>query len=302
MNEPQISIVILNYMTHNLTIETLENLKEIEYSNLNIIVVDNCSPNNSYSVLKNYTNDNKFGFEIYLLKTKINKGYSYGNNIGIKKAEELNSKYVVIMNNDIIIKDSNIFKKLINCFELDSRLAVVGPGIKQKDDRLESPSYLKPIQPLKYIFKNIFYPFFYFANLFYKINLHEKQQEKKVYSVAGCFFISKTNIFKEINYLDENIFLYGEEVILGEKLLKNGYFAYYYPQTYIIHNHSSTINSIYNNKKKLDMKFESFKYYLDHYRNDINIYVKKIMLYSRLLKRVYLYLNIFAKNILKLIV
>ena len=46
------------------------------------------------------------------------------------------------------------------------------------------------------------------------------QRPIKVYSVSGCCFIIRSKIFEEINYFDSNVFLFGEEYILGEKLYK----------------------------------------------------------------------------------
>ena len=107
MSSSKVGIVILNYMTYELTINCLDNLNNMEYNNFFVVVVDNLSPNNSYEKIFEYISKGKFKYDIYLLKSDKNGGYSYGNNLGVKKAENLKADYILIMNNDIFIKENN---------------------------------------------------------------------------------------------------------------------------------------------------------------------------------------------------
>ena len=71
-------IVILNYNDYETTINMLNSIKD--YDSLDhIVVVDNKSTDNSYEVLKPYESK-----KIDVIQSKSNKGYSYGNNVGIK--------------------------------------------------------------------------------------------------------------------------------------------------------------------------------------------------------------------------
>ncbi|PPK45280.1 glycosyltransferase [Clostridium algidicarnis] len=280
MKQSKIGIVILNYMTYELTINCLNNLNSIVAEDFFVVIVDNLSPNNSYEKMDNYISENRFKYDIFLLKTDKNGGYSYGNNVGIKKAEELKADYILIMNNDIVIEDYNVINKLADYLNENRSVAMVGPGIIQKKSMIELPLISKRVTPFVDIVKNVLYP----CNIIlYKILRKRIQKHKepiKVYSLSGCCFMIRTTSLKQVNYFDDKLFLYGEELILGEKLYKNNFGVYFIPTLNVVHNHSITIKSIYDSKKISAMKQESYKYYLDQYRKDIDNKVSFLMVYS----------------------
>ncbi len=70
-----VGIVILNYNDSETTVKLLDMIKEYKILE-SIVVVDNNSTDNSYEVLKKFENN-----KIKVIKSKINKGYGYGNNI-----------------------------------------------------------------------------------------------------------------------------------------------------------------------------------------------------------------------------
>ncbi|HEY5563198.1 MAG TPA: glycosyltransferase, partial [Clostridiaceae bacterium] len=85
---PKVYIVILNYNSHEDTIECVKQCRNITYNNYRIIVVDNNSTDDSYKIIENNLKD------VILLKSDINKGYGYGNNIGIKAALAEGAEYI----------------------------------------------------------------------------------------------------------------------------------------------------------------------------------------------------------------
>ena len=299
MSDSKVGIVILNYLTYNLTIKCLKNLNKIEYKNYFVVVVDNNSPNDSYKEIKNFIKKNSFKYEVYLLKTDKNGGYSYGNNVGIKKAEELKASYILIMNNDILIKESDFLNKLVNYLNKNQKIAMIGPGIIQKKNMIELPLLKKRITPFKYIMSNILYPFKIIFNKMSRKKMQSYQRPIKVYSVSGCCFIIRSKIFEEINYFDSNVFLFGEEYILGEKLYKKDYDVYFMPNLHVFHNHSTTIGSVYNLRRTEKLKIKSHEYYLKMYRKDISNIVRNLMIYSDYFREiVYITLIILIKKIL----
>jgi len=77
----KVFIILVNYNGADDTIECINSIKKISYSNYEIIVVDNCSTDNSVSVLENFSLEADFT----LIKSDKNEGFSAGNNIGIKE-------------------------------------------------------------------------------------------------------------------------------------------------------------------------------------------------------------------------
>ena len=277
MNEKKVGIIILNYITYDETLKLLEYLKNIDYRNFFAIVVDDNSPNESNKILSGVINKKSyFSYEIYFIETNYNGGYSYGNNIGIKKADELNAEYVLIMNNDIYPLENKFLRLMVDFLEQNKNAAMVGPQIIEKDNKIKV-NYLKRPLGKDYIIKYLFHPFYSLSKkIFCKKQefIIDVNQLIKVYSVAGSIYLIDIEKIKDVGLLDENVFLFGEELILGEKLFKKNLGIYYLPYVKVIHNHSLTVDILYNSLDKLKIRLKSNLYYITNYRKDISIFSK----------------------------
>lgn len=123
----KIAAIIVNWKQPELTIKTVDSLLATNYKphNLIIYIVDNCSPDKSFSILRNHYSRNK---KIKVIKTTSNGGFSGGNNFGILKASKIKPDYYLIANNDILF-DKNFIKPLVNPFSKDKYLAATSPKI-----------------------------------------------------------------------------------------------------------------------------------------------------------------------------
>lgn len=269
----KVSIIILNYNTFEMTKKCVKLLKSLNYSNLNIIVVDNASTNNSYEMLdKEFVNTNTL-----LLKAPFNGGYSSGNNIGLRKADELGSKYVLVINNDIELVNDEYINDCISLMKKNDNLALIGPAVIE-DDKKAYPQFLKRSRPFRTIFYLTFIPL---------LSIKKKRYVKKhefdttsifTYSVKGCCMFFDLEVLKNIQYFDEFTFLFLEEAIIGERLLKGQYKVMYYPSLRVIHNHSHTLNRELSFKQMKSYYRDSYIYYLKEYRSDINKVLKGLII------------------------
>lgn len=297
MSCPKLGIVILNYLTYDLTLHCINKLQEMDYNNFFVVVVDNNSPNESHRVLSNYNKDIGYTFNIYYIKSKLNGGYSSGNNIGIKAAQEIGAQYVLVMNNDIELIDKEFISNAIHFMEENINVGAVGPGIVE-NNFLQLPAYIKRPNGFDYIGSNLFMP----INILYrklKTKIHQKDKNKiKVYSVAGSCLMIRVEHFAAINFYDENVFLYGEELILGEKMYQKNYEIYYFPKYKVNHKHSVTIGGIYKEIERTKMMAKSIEYYFINYRSDISRLIKELISKSFLFNtNIYLPIILFIKKI-----
>ena len=117
----RVAIIILNYKKWLDTIECLKSIKNIDYKNYDLYIVDNNSMNQSLSkinewlldnwntdskkidknVIEHRCNDNK----ICLIQSSINNGYSAGNNIGIRYSLKGNCKFILVLNPDTVVTE-----------------------------------------------------------------------------------------------------------------------------------------------------------------------------------------------------
>jgi N-acetylglucosaminyl-diphospho-decaprenol L-rhamnosyltransferase len=261
--------IILNYNDSATTISYLKNIKKFKNVD-NIIVIDNCSTDNSLNDLYKVKSN-----KVEILKTNQNKGYAYGNNYGIKYAiKKYHNCNLIISNPDIII-DEITFNSLINKISNDSDISLIAPTIKEN-------GVLNRGWKLPTAFNELMLSIPHFAtkykdnHILYKEDYY-KNDISKVDVVSGCFFIIKSEVITKINYFDENTFLYYEENILAQKLKEKGYKTYISNKDYIIHNHSISINKSVNELKKFKLLKQSQEYYLKNYCHSnifINILIK----------------------------
>ncbi|MBO4482335.1 MAG: glycosyltransferase, partial [Prevotella sp.] len=139
MEKLDIAFVILHYLGIDDTIECVDSIeKYVDTERYRIVIVDNCSPDNSYVSLEERYGDNP---HIYVIHNTINLGFAKGNNTGI---EYLNSKYatdfIVVANNDTCLFQGHIYNNLCNAYKMN-RFAVLGPMIITSDGTCKSNPY-----------------------------------------------------------------------------------------------------------------------------------------------------------------
>ncbi|MDF2505028.1 glycosyltransferase family 2 protein, partial [Clostridium sp.] len=192
---PKVFIVILNFNSFKDTKECLLSLQKLEYSNYEIIVVDNSSTDGSYEKLR--TEFNTYN----IIKSNENLGYANGNNIGIKYALENKADYICVLNNDVIVED-DFLDKIIKVMEDDKDIGLAGPCI------------------CKYHDKNIIQAMGANINLYngltqgkYKNYKYSDipQKDIQVDYLGGACFVCRREVFEKIGFIPENYFLFFEE-------------------------------------------------------------------------------------------
>ncbi len=87
-----------------------------------------------------------------------------------------------------------------------------------------------------------------------------------VYQPQGCCMMVDLKKMKEFSFMDENTFLYGEELILGERMIEKDYKCVCCLKCDVIHNHSKTVKSVLSKRRILKINNESLNYYMKNYR------------------------------------
>ena len=124
--EPKVVIVVLNWNGKCVTAECLASLKEVDYSNYEILLVDNGSTDRSQEYFRAHYP------EITLLENEMNLGFAEGNNVGIRYAMNGQADYVLLLNNDTLVHPK-FLSKLVRVAGRDSRIGFVGPKIYYHD-------------------------------------------------------------------------------------------------------------------------------------------------------------------------
>lgn len=251
-----LAIVILNYISVEKTIECVESIREAEIDKLKIIVIDNASPNESYTTLcRKYYDDDT----ISIFKTDENLGFSGGMNAGVKEAKMLGYRYTILSNNDIIF-NKDVIKELYNAIVYQTDAVIIGPKICGVNGLTQHSSSLGPVS-----FKQLLG--FVNEKTLEKLRLNEDHITglHKVYSVSGSCFIIDSDKFVTMGLFDTNTFLYNEENIISSKAEYFNYGVYFQPDVSVVHHHGITTGK--DNLFVAQELLKSSVYYWVNYRN-----------------------------------
>ena len=98
MIDPSVAIILVNWNSYDFSVNCINSLNKCNYTNFKIILVDNGSKDSSIDKLSLQFKD------IHFIKNKSNLGFTGANNIGISKALKDNFDYVMLLNNDTLVK------------------------------------------------------------------------------------------------------------------------------------------------------------------------------------------------------
>lgn len=215
--------------------------------------------------------------EIILLHSADNKGFASGNNLGFIVLQKIYSvDYVIFTNNDILFCDNEVkLSQLINVFSEDPCVGAVGPAVIGLDEKHQTPC--KYIGLFDRVWKNIYLdvmPFFRSC----KSDVITTPERGYVYRIIGAFFIVDAYVFSKIGMFDENTFLYAEELILADRLRKQGYEVFYEPCLSVIHEGGYTTKragrvNVKNLVKIRKAVIKSNIYYYEKYRDYNKLFI-----------------------------
>lgn len=227
----KLSIIIVSFNTRELTSNSLVSLQKA-VKNLNyqteIIVIDNASTDGSPELIAQ-----KFT-HVTLIKNSSNIGFSGANNQGLKIAK---GEFILLLNSDTVVSKDAI-KKVIGYLENNPESGVVGCKLLNKNGSLQQSAGFIP-NLLNIFFWMTFIDDLPFLNRLLKpYHIRERgfyEKIQKVGWVSGAFFALRKKTYENAGSLDENIFMYGEEVEWCMRIGKSGWRVVYYPDAYITH-------------------------------------------------------------------
>jgi len=203
--QPKVLIIIINYNNDKDTIECLKYLKNINYKNYKILIIDNGSKK-PLKVLK-YKN-------VMVKKNKKNLGFSKAANIGLKYSLENNYDYSLLLNNDTIV-EKDFLKILIKTSQ------------SKKDFGLVSPLILYYDKPTRIWSLGLNWKYGhthnYYLNKDIKVIKQLKKSVLKFDYLSGCCLLIRNDVVKNVGFIDEAYFMYMEDMDYCDKAKKKGY-------------------------------------------------------------------------------
>lgn len=192
-------VVVLNWNGWRDTLKCIESLYLSDYGNFQLVVVDNASTDESISrISQEYP-------EVLVLQSPENKGYSGGNNIGIKHALAHGADYVWVLNNDTTVK-SNCLSRMVDVARSDPEVGAVGSIILQQGGSEKIQAWGGG--NVDFIFGRSFHA----------------TSESDIDYITGASILIAKSALQDVGLFDENsFFMYWEDADLGFRLKKSGW-------------------------------------------------------------------------------
>jgi len=224
-----LSIIIVSYNVTYFLEQCLQSVvKASTQLDCEIFVVDNNSVDGSVAMVRD-----KFP-GVKLIVNRENVGFSKANNQAI---EASNGRYVLLLNPDTLVEEDT-FDKTVSF--MDSHPEAGGLGVKMIDGKGRFLPESKRGLPTP---AAAFYKIFGLSALFpksktfgrYHLGYLSKDETHEIDVLSGAYMMMRKEALEKVGYLDEEFFMYGEDIDLSYRITKGGYKNYYFHDARIIH-------------------------------------------------------------------
>ncbi|MNO29367.1 N-acetylglucosaminyl-diphospho-decaprenol L-rhamnosyltransferase [compost metagenome] len=224
-----VSIIVLNYNTCRLTMDCLRSVYDSETNFFyEIILIDNNSRDDSVERISREFPG------VMLIANSENVGFARANNQGMEVAS---GRYVLLLNSDTVVRKDTL-QTMVSFMDSRPDLGASGCKVILPDGSLDKACKRGFPTP-----SASFYYAFGFSKLFpdrprfngYQLGYLDPDQDYPVDCLVGAFMLLRRETIDQVGGLDEDFFMYGEDLDWCFRIKEAGWGIYYYPQTSIVH-------------------------------------------------------------------
>ncbi len=288
-----LSIIIVNYRTFELTKNTIKSVINNTENSYEIFVVDNNSMDGSYEKLKSFFKNEISMGKVIFIANSSNQGFAVANNLAIKESK---GEFILLLNSDTLIKENSI-DKCLNYVKNQDKVGAIGCKIILPNGDLDKACKRSFPNP-----KNSFYKLFGFNRIKknsnsndYNLDALDENGIYEVDSLVGAFMLVRRETINEIGLLDEDYFMYGEDIDWCYRIKDAGWKILYYGEAEIIHYKGAS-----SKKQKSKLIYEFYRamylFYNKHYKNKYSFFTRfSVYLGIIILLTIKLFFNLFKK-------
>ncbi|MGF9699865.1 glycosyltransferase family 2 protein [Paenibacillus sp. MABNR03] len=226
---PDVSIIIVNYNTRQLTLDCLASVyKSITSFQYELIVVDNASHDGSVEAIRDAFP------EVRIIANRDNTGFAVANNQAMEIAK---GRYILLLNSDTVVQKDTL-EIMIGFMDRHPEMGASGCKVILPDGSLDKACKRGFPTP-----SASFYYAFGISHMFpdrpkfnqYQLGHLSPDNEYPVDCLVGAFMLVRRETIDQVGGLDETFFMYGEDIDWCYRIKEAGWGIYYYPHTYIVH-------------------------------------------------------------------
>lgn len=222
-----LSIVIVSYNTKDLLRRSIDSvLSQMDATNDELIVVDNCSTDGTAAMVKaDYP-------RVTLLALDKDYGYAYGSNRGFEKSS---GQYILVTSSDIVFPAGTL-TPLVEKMKAQPRVGVVCPELIDFDGTLHQLTWQWRVGIFNELLNKLFSPISIARyGMVRRLVPFLQRKEKAVAWVSGAVFLVSRGAMAKVGGFDENFQLYYEDTDLFERIRSSGYTILFTPEIKVFH-------------------------------------------------------------------
>lgn len=260
------SIIIINYNTGKL-LATVVQAASQDASVKEIIIVDNCSQDDSMDSVAENTRIKKF-FR--------HKNYGFASSCNFARTKT-SSEFLLFLNPDCLLAEDSLSNSL-KIFSRDKAVAIIGclvnnpDGSEQRASRRRLPTFMRAFKTYSGLEK-----FARFCPCFAGVNLnHQTMPEtwQTVEAISGAFILMRSTVFDEIKGFDEAFPMHFEDLDLFKRTLAKGHKIAFNPKVSVIHHQGTSSQS---NPKVAEMKKQGLQRYFYKHCSKLSFFLVKLL-------------------------
>lgn len=287
MKKHSLDIVLLSYNGSFWLKKTLLSLKKYYLrrttNQVRVWLVDNASSDDSVAMVKK-----EFPF-VKIILSPTNVGFAAGNNLALKK---VTGEYVLLLNTDTQLDERSHIDELIAYLDRHKDVGMIGPKLLLTGGQLDPACHRGEPTPWASFcyFSGLekLFPHWRIFSAYHRYDL-DLDTCHEIEAISGAAMLVAKHAMDKVGLLDENFFLYAEDLDWAHRFRDQGYKIVYYPQVVIIHHKNKS--GIANQDAKIKGKSKAYfydtmlqyydKYYARHYPKFFRTLVKTALFIKR---------------------
>ncbi len=226
----KLSVVIVSYNVRRFVEQCLDSVqKASEGIDTEVFVVDNDSADDTVEVI-----GSRYPW-VHLIANGENLGFARANNIAIRQAQ---GEYVLLLNPDTVVAEPTL-REAVNFMDAHPQAGGIGVRMHNADGTL-APESRRAI-PTPWV---SFCKMLGFSRRYYMSHL-SWDEPGRIEVISGAFCLLRRKALDQIGLLDEDFFMYGEDIDLSFRLLKGGWENWYIPADIVHFKGESTQKSTF---------------------------------------------------------